>query len=237
MDFSQWPFMASFLAGIATFVSPCILPLVPVYLSFITGVSLDKLKSGVNPLKSTFLSALFFVLGFSLIFTLLGASATYLGGLLGERRELLRWIGGIVVIIFGLHLAGVTRIKFLYREKRLPLKKMSRGYLGPFLIGLAFAVGWAPCLGPILSSILILASAQETVYRGIMLLTIYSLGLGIPLLVTALFINGALRLFTRVKRFYKGMEIASGVILIMLGILLLTDNLQIITAYLTRFTG
>jgi cytochrome c-type biogenesis protein len=237
MNFDQWPIVASFLAGVITFVSPCILPLIPAYLSFITGSSLDKLKSGVNPIKSTFLSALFFVLGFSLIFTLLGASATHLGVLLDENRELLRWIGGTIVIIFGLHLAGVARIKFLYREKKLPMKKMSLGYLGSFLIGLAFAVGWTPCLGPILSSILILASTQETVFQGMMLLAIYSLGMGIPLLITALFINGALRLLPRIKRFYKGIEITSGVILIVLGILLLTDNLGIITVYLTRFAG
>jgi len=234
IKFSELPFVVTFFAGIATFISPCVLPLIPAYISFITGTSMDELKSGTKSLKLTFLSAIFFVLGFTVIFTLLGASATYLGNLLAGRKDLLRWIGGIVVTIFGLHLAGIIRIKFLYQEKRLQMKKKSLGYLGAFVMGLVFAIGWTPCVGPILSSILILASTQETVYKGMMLLSVYSFGLGIPLLITALFINWTLQLFTQIKKFYKVIEIASGVILIIVGILLITNNLQTITGYLIR---
>lgn len=223
-NFNEFPFIASFLAGIATFVSPCILPLIPAYMSFITGSSLDKLKSDTKSIKHTLLSAVFFVVGFSLVFTLLGASTTYLGSLLSEREDLLRWVGGIVIIIFGLHLTGVLRIKFLYKEKRFHIKSMRLGYLGSFLIGLAFAVGWTPCIGPILSSILILASVQETVYKGMMLLAVYSFGLGIPFIITALFINRILTLFASIKKFYSIIEIISGIILVVIGILLISSG-------------
>ncbi|HAV42845.1 TPA: cytochrome C biogenesis protein [bacterium] len=231
---SELSFIASLLAGIATFISPCVLPLIPAYISFITGASIEELKNGKGSTKHTLLSALFFVFGFSLIFILLGASATYLGALLGENRDLLRVIGGVAVILFGLHLAGALRIKFLYQERRLllPIKRIRLGYLSPFLIGLAFALGWTPCVGPILSSILILASAQETMHEGIMLLGIYSFGLGVPFLITALAINQALGLFTQIKRFYRVIEIASGVILIIVGILLITNRFQMIIGHL-----
>ncbi len=175
----KFPYLVSFAAGLLTFASPCVLPLIPIYISFITGVSVSELKGAEgSALLKTFLNALAFVIGFSAVFVLLGASASYFGALLGTHKALIRWVGGIAVIIFGIHLSGVYRIKFLYAEKRLDAGKFSGGYLGSFLIGLAFAAGWTPCIGPVLSSILILASAQGTIYKGMLLLFLYSFGNG-----------------------------------------------------------
>jgi cytochrome c-type biogenesis protein len=160
-----------------------------------------------------------------------------MGGLIGDKRDYIRWIGGIVVIIFGLHTAGVIHINLLYRHKKLQTGEIDLGYFEPFLVGIAFAVGWTPCVGPILSSILILASTQETVYKGMLLLAVYSFGLGIPFLLTALFIEWALRVFAAVKRFYRAIEIVSGVILVAVGILLITDSFDAITRYLMSRMG
>ncbi len=234
IELSKLPFWASFFAGLATFFSPCVLPLIPVYITFITGASLDDIKSGVKPLRQTFWSAFFFVLGFSLVFILMGASATYLGGLLGRQKELFRWLGGLAIVVLGLHLIGIFRLRFLEREKKLQMGNISFGYFGSFFVGLAFAVGWTPCVGPVLASILILASNQQSVYQGMILLTLYSLGLGIPLLITALFINWALRLFSRVRRFYPVIEIGSGLLLILAGLLLITNNLNKLTGFLSK---
>lgn len=231
---SQFPVIASFLAGILTFVSPCVLPLIPAYISFITGASLDELRAEGKSFRHTFWNAFFFVLGFSLVFTLLGASASLLGNLISEYRDWIRYIGGGLVIIFGLHIAGVIRIPLLYHEKRVQMGSIHAGHFGPFLIGMAFAVGWTPCVGPILSSILILASAQETVYRGMLLLLAYSLGMGVPFLLTALFINGALRAFARIRRFYRAIEIASGAILVAVGLLLISGKFEMVSGYANR---
>ncbi len=234
INITELTFIASFIAGIVTFVSPCVLPLIPAYISFITGTSLDKLRSGDRALKSTFMSALFFVLGFILVFVMLGASASFFGNLIFKNKDILRWIGGIIIILFGLHLMGIMRIKFLYQVKRLQIKRKSVGHFGSFLIGIAFAIGWTPCVGPILASILILASAEGSVYRGMMLLFAYSSGLGVLFLLTAVFINKAINLFQKISKFYKVIEIGSGVVLIGVGILLITDSFQLITAYILR---
>ena len=231
-DLGKFPLLASFAAGILTFVSPCILPLIPAYLSFITGESIDTLTNEHRPLARTLLHAVFFILGFTVIFVLLGASASYLGTLAGRHRDLLRWVGGVLVIILGIHMAGIIRIPFLYRQSRVETGRLAWGYLGSFVVGVAFAVGWTPCVGPILSSILILASAQDTVAQGMLLLAAYSLGLGIPLLLTALFINWALRFFHAVRRWYRAIEITSGAVLVILGLLLITDRLQRVSGML-----
>ncbi|MFH1368461.1 MAG: cytochrome c biogenesis protein CcdA [Elusimicrobiota bacterium] len=225
--------IVSFFAGMATFVSPCVLPLIPAYISFITGASLEELKNGGKSLKYTFLNALFFVLGFGAVFTLLGASATWLGNTLFDKKDILRWAGGVIVIIFGFHTTGIIRIPFLYYEKRMELKKSSLGFAGSFFVGMAFAVGWTPCVGPILSSILLLASAQDTVARGFLLLVSYSLGLGVPFLLTALFINRAIALFSKMQKYFKAIEITAGLILILVGILILTDSFNAVAGKLT----
>jgi cytochrome c-type biogenesis protein len=225
-ELGRFPFIASFFAGVATFVSPCILPLIPAYISFITGASLEELESSKLSASSILLKSLFFVLGFSLVFVLLGAFAGLLGGLLARNASLLRMLGGAIAIIFGLHLLGVFRIAFLYREKRMEVKRVKLGLAGSFLFGLAFAFSWTPCVGPILASILALASTQGTVLKGTLLLTVYSLGLGIPFLLTGILIKKALAIFKKIKPFYRAIEVLSGLLLIAIGILILTNSLN-----------
>jgi cytochrome c-type biogenesis protein len=237
IETGQFPLVASFVAGIATFISPCVLPLIPVYMSFITGASLDALKKHTYAVSAAVRNAVMFVLGFTVVFVLLGASASFLGGLISEKKDLLRLIGGIVVILFGLHIAGVIPLKFLYYEKHLPMRKMAIGYLGSFLVGCVFAIGWTPCIGPILSSILILASTQETVYQGMLLLTAYSLGLGIPFILTAVFMNWMLRFVTRAEPLFHAIKIGSGVLLVLVGLLLVTNTWQIVSGYLGSLFG
>jgi len=232
----KFPLIASFIAGIVTFISPCVLPLIPAYVSFITGASIEQLRNERRHPRHALPASIAFILGFTLIFVLLGASATYLGNLINEEKDYIRWIGGIIVIIFGLHLAGVIRIPFLYRQKSFSAQNV-HGHLRPFLIGIVFAVGWTPCVGPILSSILILASAQQTVYRGMLLLTAYSLGLGIPFLLTAFFIHWALGIFAAIKRYYRAIEILSGAVLVVLGVLLITNSFQMISGYVSGWLG
>jgi cytochrome c-type biogenesis protein len=236
-ELGKFPVIASFVAGSLTFISPCILPMIPAYISFITGLSIEELHDNEQPMQAVFLNSLFFVLGFSLVFVSMGASASFLGGMIVEHRDLLRWVGGIIVIVFGIHLTGLYRIHFLYHHKQIQLERSRLIYLAPFLFGLAFAIGWTPCVGPILSSILILASTQGTVARGILLLSVYSLGLGLPFLITALFIEEALLLFDRIKRVYHVIELASGFILILVGLLIITDGFQHIARHLLMMGG
>ncbi|MDD3053255.1 MAG: cytochrome c biogenesis protein CcdA [Endomicrobiaceae bacterium] len=216
-----------------TFVSPCVLPLIPAYITFITGFSIDKLNDNKN-IYFIFLHSLFFVLGFSFIFVLLGLSATYIGSLFSNNINILRWIGGIVIILFGIHLIGVFKISFLYKQfsSLNSINKKSKNYFSVFVVGCAFAIGWTPCVGPILSSILILASTQGEIVNGAILLTVYSLGLGIPFILTALFINKFLSLFNSIKKYYKYIEITTGVLLIIVGILMITDSFTVITRYI-----
>jgi cytochrome c-type biogenesis protein len=230
----NFPFLASFLAGFATFISPCVLPLIPVYITFITGASLDELKNSSRPAGTAFFNSVCFVLGFGLVFVLLGASASFLGGFLSAHRDAIRWAGGIIVIIFGIHISGLFPIKFFYMEKRVEMKKLSLGYFGSFVVGLVFALGWTPCVGPILSSILILASTQETVYRGVALLSCYSLGLGIPFILTAVFIERSLILFASIKKYFRVIEIVSGAILVLLGVLMISNGFKLIFVYFNK---
>jgi len=237
LQFEQFPFFASFVAGIVTFVSPCILPLIPAFISFIAGTSFEDAQNSASSSRAVAMNTVFFVAGFSIVFILMGASASYLGTLVAEYRDIIRLAGGIVVIIFGLHISGIISIPLLYREKRIGMRRISAGYFGSFMLGVAFSIGWTPCVGPILASILILASAQETVYRGMLLLAVYSAGLAIPFLLTALFIERALRMFAQIKKYFKAIEISAGAILILLGILLITNRLEIITGRLMGILG
>lgn len=230
--------LIAFGAGILTFISPCVLPLIPAYISYITGLSLDELKtSGKSNLYHIALNTLFFIIGFTIVFTALGASATYLGNVVSSYRDILRYVGGIIIIVFGLHIAGISPIKFLYTEKSLTLKKKPKGFIGSFFVGLAFAIAWTPCVGPILSSILIYAGTQETVKKGVILLVSYSLGLGIPLLITSLAINIFLKFFNKIKKYFRVIEIIGGIILIIIGILIITDKFILLTNFFSRFGG
>ena len=231
-NLDNFPIIVSFIAGIATFISPCVLPLIPAYITLVTGLSLNQL-SEKNNLSKIFLSSLFFVLGFSAIFVLLGISATFIGSFFLDNINILRWIGGIIVILFGVHLIGIFKISALYKQiSFLKPAQKTGNYFTIFFIGCAFALGWTPCVGPILSSILIMASTQETVGKGAVLLVSYSLGLGVPFILTALFINKLLTIFNFIKKHYRIIEIVSGLLLIAIGVLLITNSFNKITTLL-----
>lgn len=222
----EYSVILSFLGGIASFFSPCILPLIPVYISYLTGYSIDQFKESekISNLK-IFLVSIFFILGFTFVFTLMGASATFLGKFIISKKKLLRYIGGTFIILFGLHLLGILKIKKLYSEKKLKIKKLLPGYFYAFLVGVGFSAGWTPCVGPILSSILIIASNQETVLKGIILLFFYSLGIGIPLIIISLLLKKFYIIFSGFKKHYRKFEIFTGFLLILLGFLLIFNKL------------
>lgn len=218
--------LVSFAFGVASFISPCILPLIPAYLSYITGASLENLKADAARYKTPLLS-LFFVLGFTVVFTLLGASANYLGSLLFYNRDAIRIAGAVLIMVFGLHLTGLFKIKFLYRQKKLNAGRFVSGYPGAMVMGVVFAFGWTPCVGPVLASILTMASMEETVLRGMVLLFAYSLGIGAPFILTSLLLQKALKVFGKIKKYYNIIEIITGALLIFIGILLFFNKLQI----------
>ena len=230
---SEVSLMAAFLAGFLSFISPCVLPLVPGYISFISGISLEDIENKKQQNKNTIIiSSLFFIIGFSLIFILLGATATFLGSFLLEKASILRKVAGIIIILFGIHMSGLYRIKFLDYEKRIYTNTRPVNIVvGPFLMGLAFAFGWTPCIGPVLAAILVYAGTQDTVYQGILLLILYSAGLGIPFLLTALAINKFYSFSNKIKKHFKTVELVGGVLLILIGGLILTDNFQRIIYY------
>lgn len=228
---------AAFTAGLLSFLSPCILPLIPAYLSFISGVSLSEMRGEESDRKSSarvLSNALFFVLGFSFVFVALGASATFFGKFLIAELGILRRVAGVLVILLGLLVLGVFRIGILDQEKRFHQKTKSFGLLGSFLVGMAFAFGWTPCIGPILAAILFVASTKETVAQGIGLLGVYSAGLGIPFLLSALAVDRFLHVSSWIKRHFHAIKITSGLLLIGVGILMLTDDLTRITEYLMK---
>ena len=223
-------------AGLGSFFSPCVLPLVPAYLSFVSGMSLEQMQDGGNRravIGRAGLNALVFVFGFSLIFVLLGASATYIGHFLLDKMAILKKVAGVLIVLFGLHIAGVFRIRFLDYEKRLHMRSKPVGLIGSFLVGMAFAFGWSPCIGPFLGTMMMYAATQETVGQGIALLGAYSLGLGIPFLVTAVAVNAFFTVFNRIKRHFRIIEIISGALLILVGLLIFTDRFDILTAWVS----
>jgi len=228
---------AAFLAGLASFLSPCVLPLVPGYISFMSGLSLEELASGeAGPAatRKAALAALFFVLGFAAVFTALGASASFVGRILATHTAFLSKAAGALIIVFGLHTAGLIPIKWLYYTKRADASGVAPGLAGAFLMGLAFAFGWTPCIGPILAAILALAATQESVAQGVGLLFVYSLGLGAPFILTGLGLNAFLRFFARYKRFIRWGEVAAGLLLVAIGVLVLANRLTWIIRFLPR---
>lgn len=221
--------IAAFGAGLISFVSPCVLPLVPGYISFVSGVSLESLREEgpvKGALRKIIFNCLLFILGFSVVFVSLGASATFFGQFLIDKAAIFSRIAGVIVIVFGLFIMGVLKIPFLQFEKRFHARTKPLGLLGSFLIGLAFAFGWTPCIGPILGAILAYAGTQETVREGIYLLSAYSLGLGLPFLVTGLAMNTFLGFSKRIRPHFRIIELVSGALLVVVGILILTGSLQ-----------
>ncbi|MEK6655931.1 MAG: cytochrome c biogenesis protein CcdA, partial [Nitrospirota bacterium] len=210
----------AFSAGLFSFLSPCVLPLVPSYVSYITGLSFEDLTNKTERtdiLKTTVINSLLFILGFSVVFISLGASASYIGKLMVSYQDIIRKVGGVIIIIFGLFIMGILKMNFLQVEKKMHIKSKPAGYVGSFLVGIGFAAGWTPCVGPILGSILLYASTSGSVATGIKLLTIYSIGLALPLFISAIAINSFLSYFKRFHKYIRIITIASGMLLVFLG--------------------
>ena len=230
--------IAAFAAGFLSFVSPCVLPLIPGYISFVSGVSVEEMRADAAPTTSrvqVFVTSLAFVLGFSLVFIALGASATAIGKLLFAKLPLLSKIAGGILIIFGLHTMGVFRLAFLDTEKRVHAQRKPAGPLGAILVGIAFAFGWTPCIGPILGGILAIAGSRNSVNEGITLLAVYSLGLGIPFLLTSLAINQFFGAAKKIRRYYHAIELTSGALLVVIGLLIMTGQLTLIVRLLQPY--
>ncbi len=229
----------AFVAGLISFLSPCVLPLIPGYISFVSGVSLQEMKAGStgNGLLTrqklfVVLNSVFFIVGFSLIFILLGASTTWLGKLLSTKISFLTRLAGLVIIFFGLFKIGLIRPLFFFKEARFNVENKKLGFIWALIIGASFAFGWTPCIGPLLAGILAYAGTLEHVNQGILLLSVYSLGLGIPFLLTAFGVNQFFRFFNRIKRHLGLLEKITGGIMILLGLLIFFDKLILIPGYL-----
>jgi len=235
--------VTAFIAGLFSFLSPCVLPLVPGYISIISGSSLDQLKAQAQEkdsalFRTVLMNSILFIVGFSITFIALGASATWIGQILVSKMRFLGQIAGLVLIVFGIHLTGLVKINALYKDKRFHNVQKPRGLLGALVLGLAFAFGWTPCIGPILAGILTIASTKQTVTEGMFLLAIYSAGLGIPFLLTSLALNQFLAFYGRFKKHFHAVEVISGALVIAVGLLILTGSLSRLATYfafLNRF--
>jgi cytochrome c-type biogenesis protein len=232
--------LAAFVAGLISFLSPCVLPLVPGYVSLISGAGVEELKSESGQLlRKVMLNSAAFIIGFSIVFITLGAISTEVGQLFAQYKNLLGRVAGVVIIIFGLHLTGIFQIKALLADTRLHSLKGNSTAWGSFVIGFAFAFGWTPCVGPILAVILGFAAAQDSVVKGIFLLAVYSAGLAVPFLITSLGIGRFLKFYNRFKFHMHALEVASGGLLIILGALLVTGKFTVIArsfSFLNRFS-
>lgn len=229
----------AFAAGIFSFLSPCVLPLIPSYLSFVSGVSLEEMRSDQARARMRLrvvFNSLAFIIGFSIVFISFGASASFLGGLLMDYRSAIRIGGGIVVFLVGLYLVGAFKIAALERYLQFNLKDKPAGYLGSVIVGITFAVAWTPCVGPILGATLALASTEGEVGRGIFLLTGYAAGLAVPFFLSALAINSFLQFTHKLRRYIQAIHVIGGMLLIVVGILLITDYMTFLNVYVLRFT-
>jgi cytochrome c-type biogenesis protein len=233
----QVTYLAAFVAGVLSFISPCVLPLIPGYISFVSGASLDEMRDTADrrARRQVLVASLTFVLGFSLVFIALGASASAIGQFVFRNQPILGKIAGAVIIVFGLHTMGVFRLKFLDMEKRATAQRKPAGLLGALLVGVAFAFGWTPCIGPILAGILVVAGSRDTVGEGVILLAVYSLGLGVPFLLTSLAIDRFFSVTAKIRRHYHAIEVVSGALLVAIGVLIFTGQLTIITRLLQPY--
>lgn len=227
-------YVGALIAGLLSFLSPCVLPLIPSYITYITGLSFADLQAE-HPShivrRKAMLHALAFIVGFTVVFVLLGASATFVGSFLQEHIGALRKVGGVLIVLFGVHVTGLVPLHFLMGEKRVHLHQKPAGYVGSFLVGIAFAAGWTPCIGPILASILMVAATEGSIMQGIILLLLYSLGLGIPFFLSALAMHQFMAVFNRFKKFIRVFEICTGFFLVLVGILIYTNGLTRLSAY------
>lgn len=233
MEITLW---IAFAAGLLSFLSPCILPIAPAYLGIISGTSLANLESDSVSKRRILSTTIAFILGFTVVFIMLGMASSYLGQFLLKYRRLIAQIGGFIVLIFGLHQAGWLPISLLYREKKVQINHQI-GFTGAFLTGLAFSLGWTPCISPILGSILTLAGSQGQVGKGILLLSMYSLGLAVPFLLLALGFEKVSRGMARLKPYMKYFEWTSGILLILVGLLLITGSLSTLSSWFSGITG
>ena len=228
-------------AGFLSFISPCVLPLLPSYVSFLTGLSVEQLTdtqgdpvARARVRRIVLGNSLIFILGFSTIFVLLGASATLAGRFLLEYQGVLSKVAGVVIVLFGLYVMGVLNPRWLMRDRRVHLDKKPRGRVGSFLVGMAFAAGWTPCVGPILGAILLMAGTSDSVAHGVLLLSAYSLGIGIPFFVTALALDTFMARYPAFSRHMRTISLVSGAFLIAVGVLIFMDAFTVFSAFLTR---
>ncbi|HVA00369.1 MAG TPA: cytochrome c biogenesis protein CcdA [Terriglobia bacterium] len=231
----------AFAAGLVSFLSPCVLPLVPGYISMLSGLSMEELRAEASEKVTAQIlrNSLAFVMGFSVVFITLGASATAVGRFLLSQRGTFNIVAGAIIIIFGLHLTGLIKIPFLYREARMNTLAPKRGIAGSFVLGFAFAFGWTPCIGPILTGILALAAIRQTVFQGMFLLAVYSAGLAIPFLLTGFGVGKFIKFYSRFRKHMRVVEVLSGVLLIGIGVLMALNKLTMLSGYLSflnRFT-
>jgi len=229
----------AFAAGVFSFLSPCVLPLIPSYLSFVSGVSVEEMRgarAAARVRTRVVLNSAAFILGFSLVFVSLGASASFLGGLFLGYRNFIRLMGGAFVVLVGLYLVGLFKIAALERYLQFNLKDKPAGYLGSVLVGITFAVAWTPCVGPVLGAVLALAGASGEVGRGIFLLSSYAAGLALPFFLSALAVNSFFQFSQRFRRYIHAVHVMGGVLLIIVGVLLITDYMTFLNAYVLRFT-
>jgi cytochrome c-type biogenesis protein len=231
--------LIAFTAGLFSFLSPCVLPIIPSYLSFVSGVSLEEMRAPRlerRTRRRMALNSLGFIAGFSLVFVSLGASASFLGSLFLDYRDYIRTLGGLLILLVGLYLLGLLKIPPLQRYLQFQLKDRPAGYLGSVLVGITFAVAWTPCVGPILGAILTLAGTSGEVERGVLLLATYAAGLALPFFLSALAVNSFFQFSNRFRRYLRAVDVAAGVLLIVVGVLLLTDYISILNSYALRFT-
>jgi cytochrome c-type biogenesis protein len=229
----------AFAAGIFSFLSPCVLPLIPSYLSFVSGISLERMRSD-QPLSRArwrvVLNAIAFIVGFSLVFVSLGASASFLGSLFLEYRNVIRVVGGLLILFVGLYLLGLFKVAAFERYLQFNLKDKPAGYLGSILVGITFAVAWTPCVGPVLGAILALAGSSAELDRGVLLLASYAAGLALPFFLSAIAVNSFFQFSQAFRRYIHAFHVAGGVLLVLAGLLLLTDYMTRLNIYVLRFT-
>lgn len=240
MHSQEVSYFGAFIAGLLSFLSPCVLPLIPSYITYITGLSFVDLQDEHPSHKvrqTAMLHSLAFIFGFTVVFVLLGASATYLGSFLNQHVGILRKVGGVLIVLMGVHVTGLVPIHLLLGEKRITLHRKPAGFAGTFLVGIAFAAGWTPCIGPILATILMVAATEENVYHGIVLLLVYSLGLGIPFFLASLAMHQFVVAFQRFKKYIRLFEICTGLFLILIGVTIYFNWLSRIGVFLSPLFG
>lgn len=229
-------FFVAFSAGLLSFFSPCVFPLIPAYIAHLTGAFIKDNRVEVEK-KVLFARSLSFILGFSVVFIILGASASFVGQLFADNRDLIMKIGGLLIVVFGLQMAGILNLRLLMRDMKWEVKpNAKKGVFSSFLMGLAFGTGWSPCVGFALGSILILAGSSDTMLSGMLMLLVYSLGLGVPFLIISLLLTKSLGIVKKLNRFVPKLSMISGWLLVLMGILLFTGQLQKMSAWLAQFT-